>query len=66
MAVYFVNNNAQPNGDHEVHRFDCRYLPASKTNLGDHATCHSAVQVAKLYYRQSNGCAFCSPACNTG
>jgi hypothetical protein len=65
MAQYYVNNNAQPNGDHEVHKAGCEWMPGNKTALGDHATCHSAVAAAKRIHRQSNGCYYCSRDCHT-
>ena len=41
MAMYYVNDNAQPNGDHEVHREGCAWLPRleNRTALGDHHRC---------------------------
>ena len=68
MATYYVNDNAQDNGDHEVHTKDCSYLPEARnrTYLGDHSTCSSAVTEAKKHYKQSNGCYWCSRACHTG
>lgn len=27
MARYYVNNNAQANGDHEVHELGCTFMP---------------------------------------
>ena len=68
MARYYVNDRAQNNGDHEVHRTGCRYLPliVSKTYLGDYYSCSPAVTAAKRIYPQSNGCATCSPACHSG
>ncbi|MGC4089426.1 MAG: hypothetical protein QM756_16365 [Polyangiaceae bacterium] len=65
MAVYYVNNNAQPTGEHEVHMTGCSYMPTSKTNLGDHATCQSAVRAAKQYYTNVDGCYYCARACHT-
>lgn len=65
MANYYVNNNAQANGDHEVHVTGCSYMPNSKIALGDHYSCLSAVAEAKKHYRQSNGCFFCSRLCHT-
>ena len=65
MFNYYVNNNAQPNGDHEVHRDGCNYMPISKTHLGAFNNCHDAVKAAKQYYAQVNGCYFCSTACHT-
>jgi hypothetical protein len=67
MSRYYVNNNAQPNGDHEVHVEHCWRLQqaVSKRDLGEHATCASAVAAAKRIYRTADGCAYCSPACHT-
>jgi hypothetical protein len=65
MALYYVNNNAQPNGDHEVHVSGCTFMPSNKTPLGDHPNCQSAVAQAKRIHAQSNGCAFCSRPCHT-
>lgn len=64
---YYVNDNAQANGDHEVHRADCYWLGLvqSKTDLGYHSGCSSAVAAAKLRYWKSNGCAYCAAACHT-
>lgn len=68
MASYYVNKNAQPNGDHEVHRDGCAWMPApgNRQYLGDFSSCAPAVAAAKKFYQQSNGCAHCSPACHTG
>lgn len=65
---YYVNRNAQPNGDHEVHTTGCPVPPEfhNRIDLGYHLTCYTAVQAAKQHYRQSNGCRFCCPACHTG
>ena len=67
MAQYYVNDNAQNNGDHEVHKDGCPYLPmiVSKTPLGGHSNCDSAVTAAKKIYATSDGCATCSPECHT-
>lgn len=68
MTQYYVNKNAQANGDHEVHQATGCPTPADEHNriyLGDFASCHGAVQEAKKHYPQSNGCANCSPACHT-
>ena len=67
MAEYYVNKQAQDNSDHEVHTSDCTYLPDPENRLyvGTFHNCHDAVQEAKKYYQQSNGCYHCSPECNT-
>jgi hypothetical protein len=65
MAYYYVNQNAQPNGDHEVHKQDCRFLPENRTYLGDFDNCRDAVHEAKKHYSQVNGCRFCATECHT-
>lgn len=67
MAKYYVNKNAQSNGDHEVHVSDCSWLPeaSNRTYLGEFSNCRDAVAEAKKYYWQSNGCAHCCPSCHT-
>lgn len=68
MPKYYVNNNAQANGDHEVHVENCEKIKNSTnlTYLGVFSNCHDAVTAAKQYHSQSNGCFFCSNECHTG
>ena len=67
MAIYYVNKNAQSNGDHEVHKSGCTYLPSTENRLylGNFSNCHDAVREAKKHYAQSNGCYYCSYECHT-
>ena len=67
MPRYFVNENAQANGDHEVHKYTCDHppIPVNRYDLGDHPDCHSAVRAAKRIYPKSNGCYHCSRECHT-
>ena len=67
MDTYYVNSNAQPNGDHEVHKAGCRWLPEANNRvyLGAFDGCLPAVLAARAYYGQVNGCVHCSPACHT-
>lgn len=67
MDLYFVNKQGQPNGDHEVHKQTCTYLPAAANlqALGWHSNCRDAVRAAKTFYSQSNGCYWCSRECHT-
>ena len=67
MARYYVNKNAQSNGDHEVHTSGCSFMPdeANRLYLGDFSNCRDAVREAKKTYPQSNGCYYCSNACHT-
>ena len=68
MTLYYVNKNAQTNGDHEVHESGCSYRPATENRiyLGDFSNCRDAVAEARRHYRQCNGCYYCSRACHTG
>lgn len=67
MARYYVNKNAQANGDHEVHTTGCSFMPASENRiyLGDFISCWPAVAEAKRYYDQVNGCYYCCNSCHT-
>ena len=65
MTRYYVNKNAQPNGDHEVHREGCAWMPSNRIDLGTFNSCHEAVRAAKKHYTQVNGCAHCSKECHT-
>ena len=65
---FYVNKNAQSNGDHEVHVLSCSFLPAAENRiyLGEFSHCRYAVAEAKKTYRESNGCYFCCKECHTG
>lgn len=67
MALYYVNKNSQANGDHEVHRFGCSWLPEqhNRIYLGNFSSCAPAVRAARQYFSQVNGCYYCSRACHT-
>ena len=67
MKKYYVNKNAQSNGDHEVHHEDCIYLPSvqNRIYLGEFSNCKPAVKEAEKHYSQSNGCKTCSNECHT-
>ena len=67
MDKYFVNKNAQENGDHEVHKEGCLHMPERKNRieLGDFYNCLDAVKTAKEFYSKSDGCYYCSRACHT-
>lgn len=64
---YYVNKNAQSNGDHEVHTGECQYLPLSENReyLGYFDSCKDAVKKAKEIFSKSNGCYFCARECHT-
>lgn len=67
MANYYVNKNAQSNGDHEVHKSECSFLPEveNRIYLGSFNNCKEAVKEAKKHYTQVNGCYYCSRECHT-
>lgn len=68
MPTYYVNTNAQPNGDHEVHKTVGCSNPADEENrhyLGDFPSCNGAVLAAKQIYPTADGCEKCSLECHT-
>jgi hypothetical protein len=66
MPLYYVNDNDQPTGEHEVHKDGCSWLAkvVSKTSLGLHTSCHGAIAKAKTIYSNVDGCAYCCPDCH--
>jgi len=66
MAKYYVNKNEHSNGDHEVHKESCEYLPKEKNriSLGEFNNFREAVRRARKYYKQVNSCAYCSEECH--
>ncbi|WP_028586266.1 hypothetical protein [Desulfocurvus vexinensis] len=66
MPQYYVNRNAQENGDHEVHEETCPYLPApaNRIALGWHPSCHGAVLEARKHFAQVDGCYWCCNDCH--
>ena len=67
MTAYYLNRNAQANGDHEVHTEHCQHLPEphNRIYLGEHSGCHSAVATAKFIHPEwkINECFYCSRVC---
>jgi hypothetical protein len=63
---YYVNKNAQSNGDHEVHKENCNKLPepSNRIYLGDFSNCLNALKKAQEYYKRVDGCYFCSSECH--
>jgi len=66
MPKYYVNKNAQVNGDHEVHKEGCRHMPITteRVYVGDFPKCTSAVLRAKKIYKTADGCRNCSRPCS--
>jgi sortase (surface protein transpeptidase) len=65
--AYYVSDVADDKGDHEVHIVTCDRLPSAvnRSYLGEHDYCYTAVQAAKNYFTQVNGCKYCNLACHT-
>lgn len=63
---YYVNKNSQNNGDHEVHKEGCLWLPleSNRIYLGEYNKCNDAVKAAGNYYDDVDGCAKCVPQCH--
>lgn len=67
MYRYYVNQNAQPTGEHEVHREDCGHLPdfSNREYLGIFYNCHEAVRAARAKnYSNVDGCFYCCLDCH--
>lgn len=71
MPQYIINNNSQPNGDHEVHdkTNGCSYMPKAENqiDLGYYTSCYGAVTEAKRRWPKEriNGCYYCCNPCHT-
>ena len=68
MQHYYVNKQAQPNGEHEVHVPRCAYLPEGDNglHLGSFTNCADAIRAAQAHYAKVNGCPVCCSDCHTG
>lgn len=64
---FYVNKKAQANGDHEVHRVTCSWLPGveNRVYLGDFDTSQAALREARKYFSQVDGCCYCCPEIHT-
>lgn len=64
---YYVNTNAQSNGDHEVHKDGCSHMPGvlNRKFLGSFTNCRDAVIEAKKTYSTADGCYYCSNECHS-
>ena len=67
MSKYYVNKNAQDTGEHEVHCEGCQWMPLAKNliYLGNFSSCKAAIDEAKKYYTNVDGCMHCSLTCHT-
>lgn len=68
MTKFYLNLNAQSNGDHEVHKENCYYYKMFKSGhnfelLGSFINEQAAVKYAKQKHPtfRIDGCAYCCP-----
>lgn len=68
MPVYYVNRNAQPTGEHEVHKEGCYRMPElqNRIYLGYFLNANDAVIEARKYFNKVDGCYYCSPEAHRG
>jgi hypothetical protein len=66
MSSYYVNENAQTTGEHEVHKEGCEHMPSDshKKYLGNYDNCQDALKKAKEYYTNVDGCFYCCYPCH--
>jgi hypothetical protein len=64
MAEFFIEIDAQGNGDHLIHKSDCSLLPAKEAiyYLGSISNINSAMKKAGERFTKPTGCTQCSPA----
>jgi len=67
LSKYYLNKNAQSNGDHEVHKFGCKYMPNenNRISLGSFSHSYEAIKRAREYFLAVNGGYNCLPDCAT-
>ena len=59
MTHYFVDNNTQIDGVHEVHAAGCKRMATDRRYLGDFLTCEQASFVARTEYWETTACVRC-------
>ena len=67
MEHYYVNKNADHQGNHEVHIPSCGHFPNAENRVyvGYFSNCTDAVNKAKETYPTADGCKHCIPTCHT-
>ena len=61
MHTFYVNKNAQTNGDHEIHRLGCRLLPKKedRVSIGFFDNCQEALEEALKTDPKAKSCPTC-------
>jgi len=62
-AKYYVSKEAANTGKHAIHKEDCTKLPSDRIFLGGFSHCINALEAAKEFYANVDGCDYCSPMC---
>lgn len=70
MKKYYVNSDtsSNPRHDHEVHCEGCYWMPGAdkRIYLGQFSSATEAVNAARVYYSNVDGCATCCPEAHHG
>lgn len=70
MALYCFNDNTDHQGNHEVHKYSCDWLPSveNRTYLGEFTYDFQAMSYARKTYpnKKFDGCFFCMRTEHTG
>jgi hypothetical protein len=64
-TIYYVSEEPEDDGQHEVHRDTCYRLPVLRKYIGLHANCAEAVARARQHYEGAVGCRLCSYECRS-
>lgn len=66
MEKYYVSKFSESNGDNEIHKADCLFLPSEDYRffLGSFDKCSDAIIKAKDIFDKPNGCYFCTLDCH--
>ena len=59
MTHYFIDNQSQPDGAHEVHAVGCKRMASDKRYLGDFLSCEAAVVEGRKEYWHTASCVRC-------
>jgi hypothetical protein len=67
VVRYYVSQDDHLNGDNEVHKKGCRWMPDDEEReyLGCYDGCKAAVAEANTRGYKANGCPYCCPTCHT-
>ena len=66
MSIYYVDINANSNGDHEIHLLGCSLMPVhtQRVYLGNFENCFDALDFAIKYFTKSSACNYCLKECH--